>query len=63
MAGDSGMSDSQFIRFQNAVQDKMMKFTAKTENEVRIKSLSSRFSKAKKPKGLIQKIKEWFGGK
>lgn len=63
MTGDSGMSDSQFIRFQKTIQDKMQKFTAKTENEVRVKSLSRRFAKAKKPKGLIQKIKEWFGGK
>ena len=33
MRGDSGMSDSQFIRFQNLMKDKVKKFSAKLDDE------------------------------
>ena len=33
MRGDSGMSDSQFLRFQNLMRDKVKKFSARLNDE------------------------------
>lgn len=33
MRGDSGMSDSQFLRFQNLMRDKVKKFSARLSDE------------------------------
>lgn len=33
MRGDSGMSDSQFIRFQSLMKDKVKKFAARLDDE------------------------------
>ena len=61
----SNMSDSSFYKFQKKVQEKMQKFTADTDREVRLKSLKQRFSgHARKPKlTLWQKIKGYFNVK
>jgi len=37
MRGDSGMSDSQFIRFQNLMKEKVKKFSAKLDDEQQTK--------------------------
>ena len=58
----SNMSDSSFYKFQKKVQEKMQKFTADTDREVRLKSLKQRFSEntGKSKLTLWQKIKGYF---
>jgi hypothetical protein len=45
---DSGMSDSQFMRFQKKTQERINKYVDKYDNEARIRQLEKRFRKAKK---------------
>jgi len=58
----SDMTDSSFYKFQKKVQEKMQKFTADTDREVRLKSLKKRFSdNVGKPKPTLwQRIKRYF---
>lgn len=45
---DSGMSDSQFMRFQKNKHERINKYIDKYDDEVRIKQLQKRFKEAKK---------------
>lgn len=62
MNKDSGMSDSSFYNFQNKIQEKMKKFVADTDKEVKQQNLEQRFlSKVGKPKTTTwEKLKGWF---
>lgn len=64
MNKDSGMSDSSFYRFQIKIQDKMKKFAADTDKEVKRKIMEERFKRNTRPverkKTLWQKIKGYF---
>ena len=56
------MSDSSFYKFQAIVKEKMKKFTADTDREVRERSLRERFAAntGKKKPTLWQRIKGFF---
>lgn len=56
------MSDSSFYKFQKKVQEKMQKFTADTDREVRERSLRERLAAntGKKKPTLWQRIKGFF---
>ena len=58
----SNMSDSSFYKFQKKIQEKMQKFTADTDREVRLKSLEQRFASntGKTKPTLWQRIKGYF---
>lgn len=58
----SNMSDSSFYRFQIKVQDKMKKFVARTDKEVKERNLRERFAAntGKKKPTLWQRIKGFF---
>ena len=61
MRHDSGMSDSQFIKFQNTAKEKMNKYVAKFDNENTIRLLKQRFEYSKNRKlTLWEKIKVFF---
>jgi isopropylmalate/homocitrate/citramalate synthase len=45
---DSGMSDSQFMRFQKKKHERINKYIDKYDDEVRIRQLQKRFKEAKK---------------
>lgn len=58
---DSGMSDSQFIKFQDNLQKKMNKYIDDFDNENRIKLMKKRFESSKiKKKTLLDKLKDFF---
>lgn len=59
------MSDSSFYKFQTILQNKMKKFTADTDKEIKEKNLRQRFAEITgKPKlTLWQKIKGYFNVK
>ena len=61
MSKDSGMSDSSFYNFQNKIQEKMKKFVADTDKEVKQKNLEQRFlSRVGKHKPTTwEKLKGW----
>jgi len=58
----SNMSDSSFYRFQAIIKEKMEKFAAKTEKEVRLKNLEERFKEntGRSRPTLWQKIRSFF---
>lgn len=45
---DSGMSDSQFLKFQKKTKERINKYIDKYDNEVKIRQLRKRFKEAKK---------------
>jgi len=61
---DSGMSDSAFYKFQDAIQKKMKKFGADLDSEMGQEAIRERFKRNTKPvernKTLWQKIKGYF---
>ena len=59
MTGDSGMSDSSFYKFQHKIQERMKKFTADTDKEIREKFIRERFkaNTGKSKPTLWQRIK------
>jgi hypothetical protein len=59
---DSNMSDSQFIKFQDKVQEKMKNHIDKFDNENRIRMLKKRFEASKgRKKTMWEKIKSFIG--
>lgn len=61
----SNMSDSSFYKFQTTLQNKMKKFTADTDKEIKEKNLRQRFTEnIGKPKPTLwQRIKRYFNVK
>ena len=61
----SNMSDSSFYKFQTILQNKMKKFTADTDKEIKEKNLRQRFTEnTGKPKATMwQRIKRYFNVK
>jgi len=57
MTGDSGMSDSQFIRFQNLMKDKIEKFSAKLDDEEKRRK---RFKLKKDNPTFWSKVRLWL---
>jgi len=57
MTGDSGMSDSQFIRFQNLMKDKIEKFSAKLDDEEKRRK---RFKLKKDNPTFWGKVRSWL---
>jgi hypothetical protein len=60
---DSGMSDSDFYKFQKQIQNKMKKFSADLDEEMSNEAIKKRFIRNTKPsqrKTLWQKIKDLF---
>ena len=56
------MSDSQFIKFQNKIQEKMKNHIDKFDNESRIRMLKKRFEASKgRNKTMWEKIKSFIG--
>ena len=56
---DSGMSDSQFLRFQKKTTDRINKYIDNYDKDIRIKNLRQRFETSKKD-SLIDKIKKYI---
>ena len=56
---DSGMSDSQFMRFQKKTKERINQYIDNYDKDIKIKILKKRFSSNKK-KTLLEKIKEIF---
>lgn len=62
MNHDSNMSDSQFMKFQNKLQEKMKKHIDNFDNENRIKLMKKRFESSKNRKKTVwEKIKSFMG--
>lgn len=58
---DSGMSDSQFLKFQKKTQERINKYVDKYDNQSRMKELKRRFEASKeRKKTLWQKFRELF---
>ena len=58
---DSGMSDSQFMRFQGEAQKKMKKYIDDFDNKNRIREMKTRWEAGKgKKKTFLDKIKEYL---
>jgi hypothetical protein len=58
---DSNMSDSQYMRFQEKIQEKMEKYVDDFDNENRIKLMKKRFSSSVyKKKTLWERFKDLF---
>ena len=57
MRGDSGMSDSQFMRFQNLMKDRVKKFSARLDDE---KKTNKVFKLKKDNLTLWDKIGSWL---
>jgi len=61
MQNDANMSDSQFMRFQEKVQDKMKNYVDNFDRESRMRELKRRFEASKgRKKTLWQKFRELF---
>ena len=59
---NNDMSDSQFIKFQDKVQEKMKNYMDKFDNESRIRMLKKRFESSKgRKKTLWEKVKQFIG--
>ena len=56
---DSGMSDSQFMRFQKKTQERINKYVDNYNKDVRIDTLKRRFALSKK-QTLWERIKSWI---
>lgn len=56
---DSGMSDSQFMRFQKKTKERINQYIDNYDKDIKIKILKKRFSSSKK-KTFLEKIKEIF---
>jgi hypothetical protein len=50
MQNDANMSDSQFMRFQEKVQDKMKNYVDNLDRESRMRELKRRFEASKRRK-------------
>ena len=58
---DSGMSDSQFMRFQKKTQERMNNYVDKFDNDIRIKELRKRWESAKiTKKTLWERLTSWI---
>jgi hypothetical protein len=61
MQNDANMSDSQFMRFQEKVQDKMKNYVDNFDRESRMKELKRRFEASKRRKKTFwEKITGWI---
>ena len=61
MQNDANMSDSQFMRFQEKVQNKMKNYVDNFDRESRMRELKRRFEASKgRKKTLWQKFRELF---
>ena len=61
MQNDANMSDSQFMRFQEKVQNKMKNYVDNFDKESRMRELKRRFEASKgRKKTLWQKFRELF---
>ena len=56
---DSGMSDSQFMKFQKKTQERINKYVDNYNKDVRIDTLKRRFALSKK-QTLWERIKSWI---
>lgn len=56
---DSGMSDSQFMKFQKKTKERINNYIDNYDKDIRLKTLKKRFSSSKK-KTFLDKIKEVF---
>lgn len=56
---DSGMSDSQFMRFQKNKHERINKYIDNYNKDVRIDTLKRRFALSKK-QTLWERIKSWI---
>jgi len=56
---DSGMSDSQFMRFQKKTQERINKYVDNYNKDVRIDTLKRRFALSKK-QTLWERMKSWI---
>ena len=56
---DSGMSDSQFMRFQKKTQERINKYVDNYNKDIRIDTLKRRFALSKK-QTLWERIKSWI---
>ena len=57
MRGDSGMSDSQFLRFQNLMKDKYNKISSKWDRE---EKQAKPFKLKKDTLTFWEKVKKWI---
>jgi len=61
MQNDANMSDSQFMRFQEKVQDKMKNYVDNFDRESRMKELKRRFEASKgQKKTFWGSVKSWL---
>ena len=59
---NNDMSDSQFMKFQDKVQEKMKNYIDKFDNENRIRMLKKRFEASKgRKKTIWEKFKQFIG--
>lgn len=56
---DSGMSDSQFMKFQKKTQERINKYVDNYNKDIRIDTLKRRFALSKK-QTLWERIKSWI---
>ena len=58
---DSGMSDSQFMRFQKKTTDRINKYVDNYDKDIRIKELRQRWESAKiTKKTLWERFAQWL---
>jgi hypothetical protein len=61
MQNDANMSDSQFMRFQEKVQDKMKNYVDNFDRESRMRELKRRFEASKgQKKTFWEKLTGWI---
>ena len=61
MQNDANMSDSQFMRFQEKVQDKMKNYVDNFDRESRMRELKRRFEASKRQKKTFwEKLTGWI---